>query len=697
MDRVRKEEKQPWAGCFLSHVLVTHMEETARGKKSIDYPGLFQGIQGFEVPPDPALFLKDVGNWLPLRVLRELLFQCEKISGKKDIAYHAARAYFEPNKKQLPSLFEIIGRVLSNVRPLLIRADLWPTLQTNYLKFQAFEGQDTRPNLYLLTQFRENARPGVGSMHFLRGTCEGFIRLSSLIDDVQFIEELSQMQIEDIIREFPAFDMTREGDWLSIRHRTSQQLTVEAIKVPLRSEVISLTQEFRSKMPDAMVVSPRDGRVHVLTNLEETDPQRRFRVPCAYKIVKSGVVSDGTLTYSFKKDQVYNAPYSRFRVLWKERPEQLREVSAEHCRREIVELLFAHLNQAKQAHMRMIQYNIKKRSLTLENIYLRREVEREYSFAGIVGNSEKIQELIGLVRSIAATDVTVLIHGETGTGKELIARAIHYSSPRSPKRFVAVNCASLTETLLESELFGHEKGAFTGAMTQRKGIFEVADGGTLFLDEVGEIPPSTQVKLLRVLQEGEFQRVGGTDDIKVNVRLVAATNQNLDELITQGRFRKDLYYRLNVVPVGVPPLRERTEDIPLLVSHFIEKLNPQMNKQISGMSPQAMAFIIAYGWPGNVRELENVLQRMMVIAKSELLDVQDLPPEIRGKEEGHRVKTKDLKEVARTSAGIAERGIILDALGEAQWNVTQTARSLGVSRVTLQTKMKVYGLRGSIT
>ena len=213
MDR-KNGDKRPWVGCFLSHVLVTHMEETIKGK-AIDCTGLFRGIQGFEIPSDPALFLKDVGNWMPLRVLRQLLFQCEKISGKKDIAYHAARAYFEPNKKQLPSLFEIIGRVLNDVRPLLIRADLWPSLQTNYLKFQAFEGQDTRPNLYLLTQFRENARPGVGSMHFLRGTCEGFIRLSSLIDDVQFIEELSQMQIEDIIREFPAFVKVSQGRKIS--------------------------------------------------------------------------------------------------------------------------------------------------------------------------------------------------------------------------------------------------------------------------------------------------------------------------------------------------------------------------------------------------------------------------------------------------------------------------------------------------
>jgi len=207
--------------------------------------------------------------------------------------------------------------------------------------------------------------------------------------------------------------------------------------------------------------------------------------------------------------------------------------------------------------------------------------------------------------------------------------------------------------------------------------------GILFLDEVGEIPPSTQVKLLRVLQEGEFQRVGGTDTIKVSVRIVGATNQILEELISQGRFRKDLYYRLSVVPVMVPALRERAEDIPLLVSHFIEKRNPDLNKQITGLSPQAMSLLMAYGWPGNVRELENVIQRTMVVAKGDTLDVQDLPPEISGKD-APREKAKDLKGITRESAGLAEKSFILDALAKSGGNVTQAARSLGISRVTLQ-------------
>jgi transcriptional regulator with PAS, ATPase and Fis domain len=341
----------------------------------------------------------------------------------------------------------------------------------------------------------------------------------------------------------------------------------------------------------------------------------------------------------------------------------------------------------------VVQISTEKRQLALENIRLRQEVEREYSFSGIIGQSKQVQELFGLIRSIAETDVTVLLQGETGTGKELIARAIHYNSPRKAKRFVAINCGALSLTLLESELFGHEKGAFTGAIGQKKGFFEAADGGTLFLDEIGEITPSTQVKLLRVLQESELQRVGGTDTIKVDVRIIAANNQNLENLVNEGRFRQDLYYRLKVFPVVVPPLRERREDIPLLVSHFIEKFKQSMHKEITGVSPQAMSMLIAHNWLGNIRELENAIQRMMVVCKGKILDSADLPIEIRGKDSESQPPSKDLREISRESAGIAEKRAILEALEKTGGNVTKAAKSLGISRATLQNKMKVYGLR----
>jgi len=687
------EELQPWVTCFFTDILLSNLEETTRKKKLVDYPSLFRGIEGLESPSDPKAFLRDVHNWVPLTVLTELLAQCEKISGRKDIAYHAARAYFDPQKKQLPSLFEIIAHVLNDVRSVLIYVNLWAAVQTNFLRLQAFEKQDTSSGLYILAQFDEKARPTAGIMQLLQGILEGFPRLYSFIHDVQCIDELTQSRIEDILHEFPNYVLISKGDRLSVYRRGSNEPTVEAIAIPLKTELVSLSQEFMGAIPEALVVGSHDGHIGVLSHREETDPQKRNHAPRAYRIARDGMVSHEGLSYSFETGQIYDAPYSRVRFVWKEGVSPQREVTVANVKNEISRLLFAYLEQMKRNQVRAIQHNIEKRRLRLENIYLRREIEREYSFAGIVGKSTKIQDLLGLVRSIAATDVTVLIQGDTGTGKELIAKAIHYNSPRKTKRFVPVNCGSLTETLLESELFGHEKGAFTGAITERKGIFEFADGGTLFLDEIGEIPPSTQVKLLRVLQEGEFQRVGGNDTIKVNVRTVGATNQNLEELISQGRFRKDLYYRLNVVPVLVPPLCERADDIPLLVSHFIEKRNPQMNQQIRGVSPQAMALIMAYSWPGNIRELDNVIQRMMVVAKGEILDVEGLPPDIRGNEERPRTQTKDLKDITRESAGLAEKKLILDALAKSKGNVTQAARSLGISRVTLQKKMKMYKLR----
>ena len=694
MNQKTREETQPWVTCFLTDILISYVEETLKGKTGIDYPSLFRGIEGFETPSDPESFLKDGNNWVPLPIIRELLWQCEKISGRKDVAYHAARAYFEHGEQELFSLFGIIFRVLNDVRSVLICSHLWAGVQTNYLKLQSFERQGPQRDLYMLAQFGENARPMVGTMHLLRGFCEGFPRLYSPIEEIQCIEEISQLRIEDVVREFPDFAILSEGDLLSIRHRASQRPIIEAVRASLGSEVIPLSQDFWIDMPDPVVVPSLEGRITVLTNQEERDSQGKARATKAYRVVTPGVISSDTLSYSFEKGQVFNAPYFRFRFLWRESARQPGEIPGENVRKEVSQLLFGYLKQIKQTQMRMIQYNIEKRSLTLENIRLRQEIEREYSFAGIIGQSTKLQELFGVIQTLAETDVVVLIQGETGTGKELIARAIHYNGPRRAKRFVAVNCGALAETLLESELFGHERGAFTGAVTQRKGVFEVADGGTLFLDEIGEISPSTQVRLLRVLQEGEFQRVGGTNAIRVDVRIISATNQNLEELVQKGRFRQDLYYRLNVFPIRVPPLRERTDDIPLLVSYFIEKSNRRMNKHISGVTPQSMSVLMAYSWPGNVRELENVIQRMMVVAKRETLDLEDLPSEIRGREDIPRKEATDLRDIARESAEIVEKKAILDALSKTRWNVTRAAKSLGISRATLQKRMKAYGFRG---
>jgi len=317
----------------------------------------------------------------------------------------------------------------------------------------------------------------------------------------------------------------------------------------------------------------------------------------------------------------------------------------------------------------------------------------------LVGESPAIRQIYAVVEKVANTPSTVLITGESGTGKELIARALHENSSRHGGPFIKINCAAIPKTLMESELFGYEKGAFTGAVGAKPGRFELAHGGTLFLDEIGEIPVEMQVKLLRVLQESEFERVGGIKTIKVDVRLVTATNRDLLQDISAGSFREDLYYRLNVVPIHIPPLRERREDIPLLLDHFLAKFNDRLKKQIGSVSADAISRMVSYHWPGNIRELENMMERTMLFCESPEIGVSDLPPEIGGlpaaalPAAAAGAGAASLKEAVRAETERVERELIQKALDETGGNVTQAARKLKISRKSLQTKMKELGLR----
>jgi two-component system response regulator HydG len=321
--------------------------------------------------------------------------------------------------------------------------------------------------------------------------------------------------------------------------------------------------------------------------------------------------------------------------------------------------------------------------------YLRGEAERR--FADIVGASEKMAAVFRTIDKLAPSDTTVFIAGESGTGKELVARAIHRTSKRAQGPFVKVNCGALTETLLESELFGHEKGAFTGAIKQKLGRFELADGGTLFLDEVGDVPPAMQVKLLRALQEQEFERVGGEAPVKVNVRVVSATNKDLDAEIAAGRFRQDLYYRLHVLPLKLPALRERRDDIPALVQHFIDKLSVKTNAKVRRCSDAALGRIMAYHWPGNVRELENAIEQALVFAEGDEITPAALPGFLHGGSEaaGLQVSTDlSLPEILDD----LERQLILKAYQTAQGVKTETARILGIKTSALYYKLEKYGI-----
>ncbi|MCY1074867.1 sigma-54-dependent transcriptional regulator [Archangium lansingense] len=311
----------------------------------------------------------------------------------------------------------------------------------------------------------------------------------------------------------------------------------------------------------------------------------------------------------------------------------------------------------------------------------------------LVGDSEPMQRLVGMVRKAAATDATVFVRGESGTGKELVARMLHQLSPRKDGPFIVVHCAALAETLLESELFGHERGAFTGAIKRKLGRFELADGGTLFLDEIGEIPHSVQTKLLRVLQEKEIQRVGGEETLKVDVRVVSATHRDLQAEVKAGRFREDLYYRLHIVPLQLPPLRERPEDVTMLAQHFVAKHSPRVNKRVKGLDDSTLRALARYAWPGNVRELENVIEQSLVFAEGETLTATDLPPHLTGTtpraDAGLPVPMGDrpLPDILED----LERQLIARAYEKAGGVKTETARLLGIKTSALYYKLEKYG------
>jgi transcriptional regulator with GAF, ATPase, and Fis domain len=320
-----------------------------------------------------------------------------------------------------------------------------------------------------------------------------------------------------------------------------------------------------------------------------------------------------------------------------------------------------------------------------ENVYLQEEIKLAHNFDEIVGRSDAIKYALFKIEQVAPTDATVLILGETGTGKELVARAIHSASPRKDRPLVKVNCAALSATLIESELFGHDKGAFTGASTRKVGRFELADGATIFLDEIGELPLELQGKLLRVIQEGEFERLGNSKTIKADVRIIAATNRNLQTEVREGRFREDLWYRLNVFPITVPPLRQRAEDIPLLVEHFVKGLSKKLGREITSVSPATMKALRDHSWPGNIRELANVVERAVINARGTVLSVSDRF-EIRPAEES-RANSKSLEEV--------ERDYILSTLDKTGWRIEGpggAAKILGLNPSTLRTRMAKLGI-----
>ena len=344
-----------------------------------------------------------------------------------------------------------------------------------------------------------------------------------------------------------------------------------------------------------------------------------------------------------------------------------------------------------QEILMVIERALEHQRLCRENIRLKKQLREKFGFDNIVGTSELMVHVFDLIRKVADTDSTVLILGESGTGKELVARAIHYHGQRQANPLIPVNCAAIPEDLLESELFGHEKGSFTHAIRTRIGRFEQAHGGTIFLDEIGDMSPNLQVKILRVLQDRQFERIGGNRTIKVDIRVIAATNQDLKQLVQAGKFREDLYYRLNVIPIRLPPLRERRSDIPLLVNHFIQEFSRKKKKNLRRVTPEAMRRLSEYDWPGNVRELENLMERLVILSDDEALDVKDLPEHLQ-----QRPMEKVWWQTEIPAGGLPlqkmlsdlERQLIIKALDQAGWVKNQAAQLLQLNRTTLVEKIK---------
>lgn len=344
-----------------------------------------------------------------------------------------------------------------------------------------------------------------------------------------------------------------------------------------------------------------------------------------------------------------------------------------------------------------LQKALEKRSLVTENVQLKRELGKEYSFSNIIGSSAAMLRIFEMVKRLSTANSNVIISGESGSGKELVAKALHYNSNLKDKPFVTVNCGAIPENLMESELFGHKKGSFTGAVADKRGLFEVANGGTIFLDEIGELPSHMQVKLLRVLQEGTFRRVGGTEDVHVNVRVIAATNRHLEQMISKGQFREDLYYRLNVIHIQTPPLRDRRTDVPILAQHFLNKYTKEFNKPIKGISTEALDLIKRYEYPGNVRELENIMERAVALESSSVIMPESLPASLRMPQEG---LMKELAHVEISPEGVDlekmvgefEKTVLIKALRQTGGIKKHAAKLLNITFRSMRYRVEKYHL-----
>ena len=688
---------QPWITCLQSGILIRHLETRYPEQASkVDLQRVMGAAESFHEIQDARAFLTDTSNWIPHSVFRELVKSCEMATGQKDFTYQAALAYYETVKTQSPTLIETIAILLNDVESVFRSVGDWASAYTNYLQLQSFVCPDEAQTLHILSRYLPPVDPGLGNMNLVQGNIEGIAKLDPSVDTVACEEACSQMRLEALVNEFgDAYAITSKNDRITVTRRSTGEVVLTGRAITLVPELVPVKED-RTPVPQ-----PRDeqliARIEPQNRLAVWTVGDRSRAPkdlssnpeslcIVIRIERGGILSAGSLSTTIKTGAIYSAPYTHYRLRWTNRPPLANNTAAAAGgsqlltdRRAFAHRLFAHLKNLQATHRHMLTLFLRNVELAQENIQLKQELSAQQETGGIIGKSAPLHDLLSLIRTIAPSDTTVLVTGETGTGKELAARLIHQLSRRNDRRFVAVNCGALPETLLESELFGHEKGSFTGAIAQRKGKFELAEGGTLFLDEIGDISPAVQVKLLRVLQEREFQRVGGTSDLKANIRLIAATNRDLLAMMEQNQFRQDLFYRLNVIQLYVPALRERPEDIAELAQHFVQQFAEKIGKSIAGLTPDALQLCLTYKWPGNIRELENVMERAVTLApEGRKLITPDLLPHIL-RSTTDSVPSVDIAElIDRIEWGallktLEKSGSLTELLNHVEWSITRRA------------------------
>lgn len=686
---------QPWTTCLLTTMLIQYLEsEYPQVCSSLDYDQVLRaGDFAYDVP-DPRAFLMDDNNWIPHPVLRELMQQCVRITENPDFPYLAALAYYRSTRTRRPSLMETIALFLHDVDQILRAASEWASGYFNYLQFQAFSRPGESQSLYILSRYQPWLDPGFANIRLLQGNIEGIASLDPTVESVASDVLYSQVKLSAVVAEHgAAYALDQRDGHALIKERRTGKVVVEAAPVQLLPQRVPFhprSPSPRAESSNGLIVLP-DATGSLSVHFPPSDKDQRNGATdegtqpiTALRVEQGGKLGHGKLALTIPEGALFEAPYSLFRVRWhtsgqaKATAAIEKEQQAADEKQRFASLLFGHLKALQTTQLRTLSMMIRNVELTEENIRLKQELSGQQERGGLIGKSVALQEVLSLARTVAASDTTVLITGETGTGKELVARLIHHLSPRHPHRFIAVNCGAVPETLLESDLFGHEKGAFTGAVSLKKGKFELAQGGTIFLDEIGDLSPAVQVKLLRVLQEKEFQRVGGTADLKADVRIIAATNRDLEALIERNRFRNDLYYRLNVIQLYMPPLRERRDDIPVLAHHFIRRFGRRAGKSIKGLTSEALHLCFAYKWPGNIRELENVIERATTLAPEDTrwITPELLPPGIR-QTGGGEVLTMDVMEYVNriewsaVLMALRTSGSLSDLLHQVEWAITR--------------------------